>query len=917
MRKDSIKKIYYDGPITANNTPHYGHAISWTLKDIVPRYWSMKNFYVSRNMGWDCQGLPVEIEVEKTLGFKDKEDIEKFGIEKFNQLCKESVFKYKDAIYHYETRLGRWFDDTDVYHTMDKNFIESMWWSFKELYSKDFIYEGFKVVPYSTRAGCSLSHQEVADGGYSELEDPYITIRFKLKDTENTYILAWTTTPWTMPGNLMLAIGKKIKYVKVEYNGDFYILAEKRVEDIFKDKQYKLVGDVSTEEIVGKDYEQPYNYYESKRDEGCFKVVYADHATDEDGTGVVHLAPYGEEDFDVFMKMGIRIFDYLDDTAHFLDVIPEYKGLFYKAANKVILVDLEKNGVLFDTGTIVHRMPMCYRTKTPLIYRPIKSWYLAVTKIRDQMVKENQTVNWVPEHLKDGMSRMWISNARDWAISRNRYWGTPLPVWINDKTNEMVVLGSFEEVEKLSGTKIDDPHRPFVDEVTWEDTKNGGTFKRVTDVLDVWYDSGSVPFAKVHYPFENKENFELVYPADYIAEGLDQVRLWFYTMHVLGVALFDKVPYRNAVTSGMMLDKEGKKLAKSKKNFPPMEEVLDSFGADVLRLFVLTSPIVQGESARFHTDVLKDVKQEFFMPLWNSLRYFLTYANLANVKFDLEKPESNNELDKWILALLQKAINNATENLDKYWIMQASRELPQFVQDLSTWYIRRSRDRIKDDDVEALKTLYYVLVQFSRLVAPMTPMLAEQMYQILNVKDLTGLDSVHHDFYPEVVTLTKDQEKLIESMSFTRSIVSAALSIRVSKGLKVRQPLANLYVMPKDGVTIEFQEDLIKDEVNIKNVAVVSAPVENTESFEDKKFFIHLDIAMTEELETEGIARELIRKIQDLRKAQQLDVSAPITVTYEATEENKKAVAKFETEIKKKVLASELIAGEEYLVVLL
>lgn len=907
-RKNSPEKVYYDGPITANNMPHYGHVVTWTLKDIIPRYWNMNNYYVSRNMGWDCQGLPVEIEVEKELGFKEKEDVEKYGIAAFNKLCKESVFRYRDQIFQYETRIGRWFDQKDMYYTLDATFIESIWWSFKELFNKGLIYEGYKVVPYSTRAGSALSHHEVNEGGYKEIEDIFITPKFKLKTEKDTYVLAWTTTPWTLPSNLLLAVGRKIVYVKVKFEDSFYILAKSRVSDIFKDKQVEILEEIKPSDLVGKEYEPLFSYYESKRSEGCFKIVYADHANDEDGTGIVHLAPYGEEDFDVFMRDGITIFDYLDGGANFTDAIPEYAGLFYKQANKVIVADLQKKNLVLSTGSYVHRMPMCYRTKTPLIYKPIKSWYVAVTKIKDKMLEQNSKINWVPEHLKNGGSFQWISNARDWSISRSRYWGTPMPVWVNDKTKEIYVAGSFEEIEKLSGVKIEDPHRPYVDDITWEDKQNGGTFRRVVDVLDVWYDSGAVPFAKLHYPFENKElvDNKVKFPAEYIAEGLDQVRLWFYTMHILGVALFDQVPYKNVVTNGMLADKTGEKLSKSKKNYPPMDDVLNAYGADVLRLFLLTSPIVQAESARYSEDALKDTKKEFFLPLWNSVRYFVTSANLNNFTPTLDVPNTNNVLDKWLLARSQQTINTVINNMDKYLFMPASRELPLFVQDLSTWYIRRSRDRLRDGDIEALNTLYYVLTQFTKLIAPMVPFISENFYEILGMSKLSNLESVHLDFYPKAKDLTQDQKDTLEQMQLTRDIVSTSLSIRVENNMKVRQPLGNLYIKSKKDEVLEFYADLVSDEVNVKNVTSITEPLENTKQSESSAFIAYLDTNITEELKLEGLAREMVRKLQDIRKEQGLNVSDAVNATYEATEENTKAVSMFGEYIKQKVLAKQL-----------
>ncbi len=916
-REKCEERVYYDGPITSNGLPHYGHAITWTIKDVIPRYWTMKGYKVERNMGWDCQGIPVEYEVEKELNFNKKQDIENFGVAKFNDLCRKSVEKYQDAIFEYETKLGRWFDKKAIYSTMDPLYIESVWWSLKELYKRGLLYEGHKVVAFSTRAGTTLSTHEVSEGGYSEIEDDFVTVKFKLSETENTYVLAWTTTPWTIPGNLLLAIGKKIKYVKVLFDGDNYIVAEERVKDIFKNKEYTISESVPVKDLEGKEYVPPFNYFENKRSEDCFKVVFADHANVEDGTGIVHLAPYGAEDFDVFMSLNIPLFDYLDDAAHFSDLIPEYKGMFYKDANKKIMEDLDKNGCLFDSGRIVHRMPMCWRTKTPLIYKPVKSWYVAVTKLKKRMLEENNNINWLPEYIKDGNSGMWISNARDWALSRSRYWGTPLPVWVNGKTGEKVIIGSFAELKEYSGVQITDPHKPFVDEITWEDQKNGGTFKRVPDVIDVWYDSGSMPFARHHYPFENKERFNKTMPADYIAEGPDQIRLWFYVMHVLGVALFDKVPYKNVVTIGMMLDEFGKKMSKSSRNYKSMDSVLDEYGGDILRYFVLTSSILSGQDSVFAEKYLIEARKEFFLILWNSVKYFITYADVHNFVSSNEVPDSPNILDKWILVRFQETVNKFDEYMNSYHIMEASKLLQPFVVDLSTWFIRRSRDRLKEGDQEALSTLYYVLSDFTKLIAPILPFLSESLYDILNLRATTGIKSVHLDLYPQIRSIDEKEKDILIKMKITRDIVSVALALRLQVGIKVRQPLSVIYIKPKlndKHQNIDYFEELIIDEINVKEVKREAPEVHNNDyqTFENEDYVVWLDTKLTDDLKLEGIAREIIRKIQDLRKEEGLTVNDKVEAIFESTEENVRSVAKFNNYIKNKVLAVTLKPGKNY-----
>ncbi len=899
-RKGKKEWVYYDGPITTNNIPHYGHAITWTMKDVFPRFWTMQDFFVARNMGWDTKGILVEYEVEKELGFVKKEDIEKFGTAKFIKYCRDFVAKYTKAMFEYESRLGRWFDESATYSTADANFVESEWWSLKELYKKGLLYEGYKVVAYSTRAGMTLSTHEVAEGGYKDLEDPFVTVKFKLTSSDDTYFLAWTTTPWTMPGNLMLAVNKKLTYVKVDFAGTKYILAKERVKDVFAGKKYKVLEEFSGEKLDGVSYMPPFDYFASKKDEGCFKVILSPHATSEEGTGIVHLAPYGEEDFEIFMKLGIKLFDYLDETANFTETIPAYKGLFYKSANPRIIEDLASKGALFNSGVILHRMPICYRTGTPLIYRPVKSWYVAVSKIKEKMQALNQKINWRPEHLKDGNSGMWISNARDWALSRSRYWGTPLPVWINDKTKELVFIGSFKELEDLSGEKVTDPHRPFVDGITWEDAKNGGTFKRVKDVIDVWYDSGSMPFAQLHYPFENKDRLNTVIPAEYISEGPDQVRLWFYTMLVLSTALFDKAPYKNVVTIGTMLDEHGKKLSKSKKNYKPMDEVLDAFGADVLRYFILTSSIVSGLDAAFSEEALKSARKEFFLPLWNCLKYFTTYANLNNFKNENQLP-SENILDRWILIRQKNLVNSVVANMKDYRVMEAAREFSPFITDLSTWYIRRSRDRLKEGDEAALQTLFNVLSNVAVLLAPFTPFLSENIFEILHLDKKFNLPSVHMVLYPKEEALTNKENSLLHKMKLVMEIAEKGHSKRKETGVKVRQPLAKIEV---EGDVLGLSDDLIeilKDELNVKSVKL------NANKKGDLS--VTLDSIITKDLELEGLARDLVRSIQDLRKESKTDISQEIDIEFKSASKLDEAVKLFEDYIKAKAKVKSLKPG--------
>lgn len=913
--KNAPNWTYYDGPITANGIPHYGHALTWTMKDVVPRYYSMRGNFVSRNIGWDCQGIIVEYEVEKALGFKHKSDIGKMGIAVFNQKCKDSVLKFRKTMIKYETRLGRWIDHNDEYSTMDTKYIESLWWSVKELYNKGLLFEGYKVVAYSTRTGMNLSTHEVADGGYKDIEDPAVTVKFKLSDEQSTYLLAWTTTPWTLPGNLMLALGKKVEYVKVKSESNFYILAKDRVEHIFKDKEHVVVSEVGSESLIGKSYQPLFNFYAHKKPEGVFRIIFADHVNTQEGTGIVHLAPYGAEDFDIFMSMKITLFDYLNDTGEFTTEIPPYAGMFYKNANEKIIEDLEKLKLLFHHEKYVHSMPIDYRTKTPLIYKPIKSWYVNINKIKPRLIEESKKVKFIPELAGERFVN-WIENARDWSLSRRRYWGTPMPIWINDKTADIKVVGSFKELEELSGKSLPndfDPHKPFADDILWNDPK-GGTYRRVPEVIDVWYDSGSMPFARHHYPFENKELFTKSYPAEYISESDDQIRLWFYTMFVLGVSLFEATPFKNVLVTGMLQDEHGKKMSKSKGNYPPIEEVFEKYGSDMLRYFLLTSPIVKGEATNFSYKLLEETKKEIFTTLWNSYRYFMTYADLYDFEsYELESPI--NALDRWILARLKVLKNAVNEDLNIYEIMKAAREFAPFVQDLSNWYIRRSRDKISKGDKTSLNVLYHCLLELSKLMAPFIVFLSDEIYLGLTRKE--KLKSVHLEDYPFGEEVSEEEQKLLHAMWLVRIISSIASSARKEFGYPIRQPLSEMLVYGiKDDISDELL-DLLADELNVKTITLGGKIIPESESANwinkaEPGINVFLNIVIDEKLKIEGIARELVREIQKLRKAKNVTLDEKLKVQYPRSSDFDKAVLERGDEIREATAVFELVAGDSF-----
>jgi isoleucyl-tRNA synthetase len=925
-------KTFYDGPITANGEPHHGHALTFAMKDIIPRYWTMKGYKVKRSLGWDCHGIPVEYEIEKKLGFKEKKDIEKFGIAEFNKLCKESVEKYRDAIIDLEEMMGRLTNNDEEYATMDTKFIESVWWSLKELHSKGLLYEGFKVVPYSTRAGTTLSNAEVALGGYKAIVDPAITVEFPLKDDPKTMLLAWTTTPWTIPTNLGLAVGKEIKYVKVKGNDpeNIYIIAKDLVEAVFKDDPYEIVGEISAEELIGKEYIPPFDFYVGRTN--AHKIYEGFHVTTESGTGIVHLAPYGAEDNEIFQAVGIESMDVLDEQGDFTAEIAPYAGKNYRDANPIIVEDLKAKDRLFRYEDYEHDMPMCWRTNTPLIYKPITSWYVAVSKMREELVANNNKINWVPDHFREGRFGNWLAEIKDWSISRKRYWGTPLPIW-KSESNKAILIGSFEELEKYSGKKIDDPHRPYIDDIEFD--FEGERYKRISDVIDVWYDSGAMPFARLHYPFENKELFEKKFPADYISEAVDQTRGWFYSLHAISTTLFNSEAYKTVVTTGHILGEDGSKLSKSKKNYTPPQELIQEFGADTLRLEFFNSPVSIGESTIVSKKTLKIQTQEGLLPLWNIFSYLVTYANLHNwvpnselayndrkgtgdshpwdhIPFD----DLDNNLDAWVVLKLQTTIKSVTEYLENYQFPKATKEVREYINELSKWYIRSNRQRFADGDQRALEILYYCLVEISKLIAPLAPFVSEYIYRELVVTvNKKAPESVHLNFYPEHDEKFINQyEVLLSEMDVVRKICELGHTLRADKGIKLRQPLATVFIKSLNQTVPELSDwmkALVSSELNVFSIES-KINIEKSDtlvSIEDTNYQIEigLDIMISEELQAHGTRRELVRLIQSSRKNMNLKMGDKVKIEYETSDEKlKNLIEENKTEIMKSVSALEI-----------
>lgn len=815
----------YDGPPFATGLPHYGHLLAGTIKDVVPRYKTMKGYHVPRRFGWDCHGLPVENEIEKEHGLSGAASIEEFGIAKFNEACRSIVLRYAGEWRGIVSRMGRWVDFEKTYHTMDKSFMESVWWVFKQLHEKGLVYEGYKVMPFSAKLGTPLSNFE-ATQNYQDVDDPSLTVGFAVDGMQNTHLLAWTTTPWTLISNLALCIGPDHAYafVRSRESDRVYILAADRVNAVFKDPEsYEIEKTVKGSELVGLRYKPLFPYFEEAREQSAFQVIADDFVTLEDGTGIVHTAPgFGEADFYACQNVGIDPVCPVDKNGCFTDEIADYKGMFVKDADKEIIKRLKDQGAVFHHGTCRHRYPMCWRSDTPLIYRVMTTWFVSVEKIKEKLIANNQEVRWVPGHVKEGRFGKWLEGARDWAVSRNRYWGTPLPIW-RAETGEIHVIGSIEELEALTGKKVDDLHRHFIDDLTFE--KDGKTFSRVPEVFDCWFESGSMPYAQNHYPFEFEDEFDGQFPADYIAEGLDQTRGWFYTLMVLSTALFDKPAFKNVIVNGIILAEDGNKMSKRLKNYPDPMDMVKKYGADAIRLYLLHSPAVKADDLCFTERGVELVLRQVMIPLWNAHTFFNTYARIYGYTPEVEVPDlkSRPALDQWMVSLLHKLIHDVEEGMDAYDLSAAVEPFVAFVDQLTNWYIRRSRRRFwseedSGDRRSAFATLYEVLVELSKIAAPFVPFIAEAMYRTLRQKG--SAESVHLADFPryDAEKRLKDTE---EAMSLVQTVVSLGHGLRKENKLKVRQPLSVAHIASHDQDALRFletQKHLIAEELNVKTI---------------------------------------------------------------------------------------------------
>ena len=978
---------FYDGPPTANGKPHIGHILTRTMKDIMPRYKTMKGYKVLRKAGWDTHGLPVELEVEKLLGISGKPQIEDYGIEPFIEKCKESVWKYQSEWEKMSDRVGYWVDMENPYVTYDNNYIESVWWSLRQIWDKDLIYKGHKIVPYCPRCGTSLSSHEVAQG-YKDIKDQTATCKFKVKGEDNTYLLAWTTTPWTLPSNVGLCVNPEHTYVKATLEGVTYILAEALVEAVLGTEGVEIISKFAGKELCGIEYEPLFT--SAKLDKKAFFVVADNYVTLTDGTGIVHIAPaFGEDDARVGRANGLPFVQLVNEqgyfTEEFIKDFPQLKDVFVKNADPEILKYLKAQDTLFKAIPHTHSYPHCWRCDTPLLYYATDTWFIEMTKVRDRLVANNKTVNWMPESIGEGRFGNFLEGVIDWGLSRSRYWGTPLPIW-ECKCGHKHLIGSIEELKSMSSDCPDniELHKPYIDNVHLNCPKCNGQMKRVSDVIDCWYDSGSMPFAQLHYPFENKEVFEENFPADFISEAVDQTRGWFYTLMAISTLIFDKAPYKNVIVLGHVGDKDGVKMSKHKGNVVDPWSVLDVQGADAVRWYFYSASAPWLPS-RFAGENVSESQRKFMGTFWNTYAFYVLYANIDNfdpTKYEL-KYDTLNMMDKWILSRLHTLVKNVDEHLENYRIFEASREMQDFIDDVSNWYVRRSRERfwqsdMPQDKINAYKTLHTVLVTLAEISAPFIPFMAEQIYQNL-VKSVDGTAplSVHLCDFPtfDESMIDKNLEK---HMNEVLDIVVLGRSCRNESNIKNRQPIGTMYVGATEVLPKEFIS-IVAEELNVKHVEFTTEAAEfisynfkpqmrtlgpkygkmlnairtalmeldgtaamaelnangilkltiegqdieltkddlliSTTQKEgyvaatDNGYTVVIDTNLTEELLEEGFVREIISKIQTMRKEADFEVQDHIEVAYTGNEKVGTIMAKNANYIASEVLANSVTSG--------
>lgn len=896
QRPENKQYVFYDGPPFATGTPHFGHILGLTIKDLFPRYFTMKGFRVERRWVWDCHGLPIENKVEQLKGIKNKKEIETMGVAAFNEACRAQVLEYAQEWKKTVLRMGKWIEFDNAHKTMDNSYMESVWWAFKQMYEDGKVYEGKKILMYCPRCQTPLAKAEIQmDNSYKDVTEPSVVVKFKLKNENNTFILAWTTTPWTLIGNAALAVNGNLDYVKIKVGNEQFILAEKRLSEITT--EYEIVERFQGSKLVKKEYEALYHLDTPKK--GHYVVDGKDGVTSDDGTGIVHIASYGEFDYELIKQYDLPVFTHIGDDGKIRAGHADWHGLWFKKADPLIIKDLETRGLLYKVQNHKHSYPFCYRCETPLFYNPVDSWFVRIQNEKERLLERNNPTSWHPDTEGSARFKHILETAPDWNISRNRYWATALPVWKCDtKTcREMIVIGSVKELQENAIEKVPtdlDLHKHVVDLIHLTCNVCRGQMTRIPEVIDCWFESGAMPFATQHYPFENKEKFAKIYPADFVSEYVAQVRAWFYYMHVIGVLLFDKAPFKNVVVSGNILAADGSKMSKSKNNYTDPAIIFDTYGADAMRFYLMSSPVTKAQDIYFKDDYVRETYRKVIALTSNTLSFYQMYSGKNDHVSD---PQSPNVLDKWVIANLHQTTKTVTEGLDGYDTTVATQALVGFIEDLSTWYLRRSRDRLKEgneiDQTNAVRTLAHVLHTLSKLMAPITPFISEEIHQALRANCHSLKESVHLEEWPAF-----DEKKIdantIQSMEFLRNAVRMGLEQRDKNKMPVRQPLnkATLFGFKLDKETIA----IFKDELNVKQVECKEETLDGVST-------VVLDLVLTPELFAEGMARELARAIQDLRKQAKLNPDQTITVHIQTDSETQKMLSLHVSDVQEKVRA--------------
>ncbi|MBI5151129.1 MAG: isoleucine--tRNA ligase [Candidatus Pacebacteria bacterium] len=896
QRPNNKPYIFYDGPPFATGLPHYGHLLASTIKDVVPRYWTMKGYRVERVWGWDCHGVPIENIIEKELALKGgKKGIEEMGIDKFNQACRAAILRFDKDWEVIIKRLGRWVDFKNSYKTMDNTYMESVWWAFAELHKKGLVYEGRKVILYCPRCATPLSNFEIAmDNSYKDVEDNSVYVKFRSTDNKDEYFVAWTTTPWTLIGNVALAVDEKAEYVQIEHNKELLWVAKDLVKTVFKAEPIVVKKTIHGSNLVGRLYEPLYTYMPTEGKKSHY-IASADFVSLTDGTGIVHTAAiYGEDDYKLAQKLDLPCVPTMDDQGRFLSFVEPLKGVFYKKAEDWVIDDLTKRNLMYVAEKTTHSYPFCYRCSTPLYYSAVPAWFINIQKIKNDLVKQNEPINWYPDFLKHGRFGKGLETAPDWNISRSRYWGTPMPVWVGEKTGHKRILSSYAElkewaVDPARVQKLKDYHREFLDDLeVWVDDEKTEKGRRIPDVFDCWVESGSMPYASIHYPFENKEKFEASYPAQFISEYIAQTRAWFYTLHVLSVGLFNKPSFQNAVTTGTILAEDGSKMSKSKKNYPDPMVLIQKHGVDSLRLYLMSSSVMKADNLNFSEDSVNELRKKVFGIWWNVFAFYKLYANETHTS-DLPQ-KITHVMDRWIVSRTMHIVEEVSHDMDAYDVVAASRVLISFINEISTWYLRESRDRVRDKstNLEVSQVFGWVLLTVAKLFAPITPFFPEMIYQHMKHGKK---ESIHLEIWPEV-DKSRFDDKLEEQMEIVRLVAEKAHAVRKVLNIKVRQPLAELSFTAQKMVEEELLH-LLQTEVNVEKTTLRVAD----------KIEVVLDAHLTPELRAKGEMREVIRIIQDLRKEAGVAFDQKVSVQLPSWPKQ------YEGEIKKRTLVLTLTQG--------